>query len=230
MHTGLADAVDLGWKLAAVLKGWGGEGLLDSYEAERKPIALDNVQASRPRSSSCSTAMPSGSDIDEDTPAGAALRQKFAAAYPQQRQVRSKLFTDNLQLGYCYEPSPISVPDGSTRPPVETPDFVPVARPGTRAPHAWIGEERSTLDLFGQGFVLLRLGADPPDGRGIAAAAAERARAARDRAIFPIAMIAALYERRLVLVRPDGHVAWRADDAPAEPLRLIDRVRGARVV
>ncbi|HKT19249.1 MAG TPA: hypothetical protein VJR47_14470, partial [Stellaceae bacterium] len=97
---------------------------------------------------------------------------------------------------------------------------------GTRAPHAWIGENRSTLDLFGAGFVLLRLGSSPPSGAALVEAAKTRG--------VPLkvvdlndAKIAALYERALVLVRPDGHVAWRDDRPPADALHLIDRVRGA---
>jgi 2-polyprenyl-6-methoxyphenol hydroxylase-like FAD-dependent oxidoreductase len=226
MHTGLGDAVDLAWKLAAVVQGWGGDDLLDSYQIERKPVALDNVKVSTAEFTLLA-AMPTGPEIAEASPAGETLRRAFAEAYRASGMVRSKLFTDNLKLGYCYEPSPICVADGSTRPPVETPDFVAVARPGTRAPHAWIGPGRSTLDLFGNGFVLLRLGADPPEARGLAAAAAERG--------VPFTIvdladpdIAALYERRLVLVRPDGHVAWRDDKAPADALWLIDKVRGAR--
>jgi 2-polyprenyl-6-methoxyphenol hydroxylase-like FAD-dependent oxidoreductase len=225
LHTGLADAVDLGWKLAAVLEGWGGEGLLDSYQAERKPVALDNVKVSTAEFTLLA-AMPSGPEIAEDSPRGAELRRKFAETFRATGEVRSSIFTENLRLGYCYEPSPICIADGTTRPPVETQAFVPVARPGTRAPHAWIGEGRSTLDLFGRGFVLLRLGADPPGAERITAAAAERR--------VPLAVvdladpqIAALYERRLVLVRPDGHVAWRDDRAPADGFALIDKVRGA---
>ena len=224
LHTGLADAVDLGWKLVAVLDGWGGEGLLASYESERKPVAFNNVRASTGEFNVLA-ALPSGPEIDEDTPAGAALRQRFAAAFERTRQVRTPLYTENLRLGYCYDPSPIVVPDGSPPVPIETPEFVAVARPGTRAPHAWIGAGRSTLDLFGKGFVLLRLGAAPPDPGAIAAAAARRHVPFQ---VIDLAdpQIAALYERRLVLVRPDGHVAWRADAAPGDALALIDRVRG----
>ncbi|HUB94961.1 MAG TPA: FAD-dependent monooxygenase [Stellaceae bacterium] len=224
LHTGLADAVDLGWKLVAALQGWGGPRLLDSYEAERKPVALDNVRASTAEFNALHD-MPSGPEIADPTPQGAALRQRYAEAYWQSGEVSSAIYTENLRLGYCYEPSPICVPDGTSRPPVETPRFAPVARPGTRAPHAWIGAGRSTLDLFGKGFVLLRLGANPPSAARIAEAAARRH--------VPFATvdlsdpaIAALYERRLVLVRPDGHVAWRDDREPDDALALIDRVRG----
>ena len=128
-------------------------------------------------------------------------------------------------LGYCYERSPICVPDGSAPIPIERRDFVAAARPGTRAPHAWLGEGRSTLDLFGDGFVLLRFGGQAM-GASLAEAAARRGVPLR---LVDIAdhAIAALYERNLVLVRPDGHVAWRGDEPPANADALIDRVRGA---
>jgi hypothetical protein len=136
------------------------------------------------------------------------------------------MFTENLRLGFCYDPSPIVVSDGSPAIPVETKQYVPSARPGTRAPHAWLEDGRSVLDLFGKGFVLLRLGAAPPSGASIAAAAETR-RVPLTVVEIADETIAALYVRRLVLVRPDGHVAWRADDPPADALALIDKVRGA---
>ena len=225
LHTGLADAADLGWKLAAVIQGWGGEGLLDSYEIERKPVALDNVRVST-REFDILAELPGGPEMEEDTPAGAALRKRWKEAFIATGRGRSNLFTENLRLGYTYDPSPIVVPDGSPPIPYETPEYVTTGRPGRRAPHAWIAPGRSTLDLFGRGFVLLRLGANPPDGDAIARAAASRGVPFR---AVDLAQpdIAALYERRLVLVRPDGHVAWRADAPPADALSLIDRVRGA---
>jgi hypothetical protein len=87
---------------------------------------------------------------------------------------------------------------------------------------------RSTLDLFGRGFVLLRIGPDAPKTDALAAAAA-----GRGVPLIQLALdepeVARVYERRLVLVRPDGHVAWRDDRLPADPLRLIDKVRGAPI-
>jgi 2-polyprenyl-6-methoxyphenol hydroxylase-like FAD-dependent oxidoreductase len=225
LHTGLADAVDLGWKLGAVLQGWGGETLLDSYELERKPVALNNVRASTGEFHILAD-LPTGPEIDEASPRGEALRGRFAETFAGTREVRTPFYTDNLRLGYCYEPSPIVVADGTERPPVETPDFVATARPGTRAPHVWLADGRSILDLYGAGFVLLRLGSRPPAADGFIAAAARRG--------VPLQVInlaereiAALYERPLVLVRPDGHVAWRGDAAPEDVPALIDRVRGA---
>jgi hypothetical protein len=103
---------------------------------------------------------------------------------------------------------------------------VPSARPGSRAPHVWLGNGRSILDLYGRDFVLLRFAPDAPDVSAFEAAAA----ACR----IPLKAVtvtepgaARLYERALVLVRPDGHVAWRADEVPANPTLVIDKVRGA---
>jgi 2-polyprenyl-6-methoxyphenol hydroxylase-like FAD-dependent oxidoreductase len=228
LHTGLADAVDLGWKLVGVLQGWGGETLLESYERERKPVALNNVRVAT-EEFDLLVDLPGGPEIDDDTPEGETLRKRWLAAFRAGGMARSRLFTENLRTGYCYDGSPVVVPDGSPPIPLDTPEFVPSARPGTRAPHAWLAPGRSTLDLFGRGYVLLRLGANPPSGEAIVAAARKRTVPLRVEDI-PDAEIAALYQRKLVLVRPDGHVCWRGDAPPADALALIDVVRGAMPV
>jgi hypothetical protein len=102
---------------------------------------------------------------------------------------------------------------------------VQIARPGARAPHVWLGDGRSTLDLYGRDFVLLRLGRHPPSGTSIEQAAQQRGVPLTSIAI-DAAKVLATYERKLVLVRPDGHVAWRADQEPADAGVLIDVVRG----
>jgi hypothetical protein len=127
-------------------------------------------------------------------------------------------------MGYRYDPSPICIPDGTPPPPDPVSEYFPTARPGSRAPHAWLPDGSSTLDLFGRGFVLLRFGA--ADVSSLVSAAC---RVTLPLEVFDIDApdIVALYERRLVLVRPDGHVAWRADAVPDDAERLIDTVRGA---
>jgi hypothetical protein len=118
------------------------------------------------------------------------------------------------------------VPDGTPPPPDEVMSYRQTARPGSRAPHVWLRPERSILDLFGKEFVLLRFGADPPACDTFNAAARRRKVPWR---IVDIDTEEArtLYERRLVLVRPDGQVAWRADTTPDDALQVIDIVRGA---
>jgi hypothetical protein len=140
--------------------------------------------------------------------------------------MRREWFTIGIQLGYRYENSPICVADGTPAPPDETATYTPTARPGHRAPHAWLAPGQSTLDLFGRGFVLMRFGAAPADVTPLVEAAASRGVPLTVRDIRN-EEAAALYERRLVLVRPDGHVAWRSDEVPADAVRVIDTVRGA---
>jgi hypothetical protein len=226
MNTGMQEAVDLAWKLAAVVTGWGGEHLLASYETERQPIAARNVgeaAANLHRMLSPRSRRPPG-EIFAPGPAGEAARRVFGDAFTE--TMRHEWFTLGVQLGYRYEGSPICIADGTPAPPDEPGTYVPTARPGHRAPHAWLADGRSTLDLFGRGFVLLRLGPHPPDATGLAEAAAQ--------CNVPLSFVnideepvTALYERRLVLVRPDGHVAWRSDAPPADSGRVIDIVRGA---
>jgi hypothetical protein len=140
--------------------------------------------------------------------------------------MRREWFSIGVHLGYVYEGSPVVVPDGTPRPPLQTSSYTPTSRPGSRAPHAWIGEGKSTLDLFGKGYVMLRFGANPPSVEALRQAAANVGMP------FEVADIAdeaaaKLYERRLVLVRPDGQVAWRGDALPEDTATLVDTVRGA---
>jgi 2-polyprenyl-6-methoxyphenol hydroxylase-like FAD-dependent oxidoreductase len=221
MNTGIGDAADLGWKLAAVIAGWGGTNLLASYDSDRRPIGLRNVRMATQFHLAHGEFTGGIAAIEDDSEAGRQLRQRLGESLT--RNVGGMFRTTGLQLGYCYEGSPICVTDGA--PPPDDPEkFVPSAHPGSRAPHAWLRDGRSTLDLFGRGFVLMRFGEEP-------VAALEAAAKARG-VPFTIADLdepeaAALYERRLVLVRPDGHVAWRGDTLPADAVMLIDRVRGA---
>ena len=128
-----------------------------------------------------------------------------------------------MHLGYRYEGSPLIVSDDTPPVPFDPVRYVPSARPGHRAPHAWITPGHSTLDLFVRGFTLLRFG-----GSGGEALVATAREAGMPLAVADIAddMIAQLYERRLVLVRPDGHVAWRGDAVPPDAAVIVRRVRG----
>src|SRR5689334_9803620 len=225
MNTGIQDAVDLSWKLAATLQGWGGPRLLASYDGERRPIGHRNVREAAANFRRMTSPRP-GPLLLAPTPEGDRFRQQqgeeFAAI------MRHEWYTLGVHLGYRYAESPICWPDGSAPPPDEPNRYVPSACPGCRAPHVWLAPGRSILDLFGKGFALLGFGADPADVAALEAAA----RACG----VPLAFTAidheeaaALYGRRLVLVRPDGHVAWRGDRAPEDPGAVIDCVRGAPV-
>jgi 2-polyprenyl-6-methoxyphenol hydroxylase-like FAD-dependent oxidoreductase len=223
MNTGIGDSVDLGWKLAATLQGWGGPGLLDSYEKERKPIAQRNVNAAainfnltRPKLSYL--------HVEEETEEGDAARATIARA--MRENTRQEWESEGVHLGYRYERSPIVIPDGTPEPEDKLMQYVPTARPGHRAPHFSLNGH-SILDSFGSGFVLLCF-TDQNDDKGVAALS----NAAADRAIPLVTKLIAdpaakaLYERRYVLVRPDGHVAWRSDMLDLDPADLLDIVSG----
>lgn len=224
MNTGLGDAVDLGWKIDAMLRGWGGSELLDSYEPERRPVAVHVAAASTEAYRRWMRVSEHHRDILDDGEAGNRARREVA------REMSDALpdgwDTLGLQLGYRYDASPICVDDGSPQPPDDgrLGNYVQTARPGARAPHAWLADGRSTIDLFGRGFVLLRFNARRAVGALIEAAAGRRVPLTV--IDVPDRHIKKLYEADLVLVRPDGHVAWRADVLPAQPEVLIDKVRG----
>jgi len=223
MNTGIGDAVDLSWKLAAMFEGWGGDALLDSYSTERQPVGARNVTEAAGNLRRMLSVDPHP-DILDDTPQGAATREKVGREFSE--TMRREWFTLGIHLGYRYEASPICLPDGTAAPADDPKSYVPTARPGHRAPHAFLADGRSTLDLFGRGFVLLGFGADAAEAAPLLEAASKR-KVPISFAAIAEPHIAALYERRFVLVRPDGHVAWRDDRIPAEPLRVIDVVRGA---
>ena len=224
MNTGIGDACDLGWKLDAVLRGWGGDSLLDSYERERKPIAIRNSLISATNSDKIDMVMdetPEG--ISDDSSAAMTAREHLARKI---KWLARQFNSAGTHLGYRYVDSPIIAPDGMPEPPDDPAQVIPSTWPGSRTPHAWLADGRSTLDLFGDGFVLLRLGTSQAGDQELIDAAHE-ARVPLRCIDLDDPDVATLYERRLVLVRPDGHVAWRGDTAPAEPLKLIDLIRGA---
>jgi 2-polyprenyl-6-methoxyphenol hydroxylase-like FAD-dependent oxidoreductase len=221
MNTGIQDAFDLGWKLAATLAGWGGQALLESYDHERRPACARAAEVSLANYRRLVSAAQRA-EIYAPTPAGEAARRAIGAGLVDENE--KSWHPVGVHLGYIYHPSPIVVPDGTQQPPDDTVGYVPTTFPGARAPHAWLADGGSILDLFGAGFVLLAF-AD------MLTAALERAAAARG---VPLTVhrieqreIADLYGRALVLVRPDGHVAWRGDRLPEDALALIDTVRGA---
>lgn len=222
MNTGIGDAVDLAWKIAATIEDWAGPRLLESYEAERRPIGLYNTIEAADNYDKSGALFDVRAAIDANGQDGDAAREALAAQLPPKIKHFAPI---GVHLGYRYENSPLIIADGSPPPPVETATYTPTARPGHRAPHAFLDSGRSTLDLFGKGFCLLRFGSSPIDATGFLDAA---------RAVhLPLTIVdiddpavTLLYERRLVLVRPDGHVAWRGDAPPWNPRAVIDTVRG----
>ncbi len=226
MNTGVGDAVDIGWKLAAVLQGWGGPTLLDSYTAERKPIAMINVREAAEMRASFDKETPFSPQIEEASEEGQALRAKAADAILRTRAKEFQNDSAGIELGYRYENSSICIADGAPAPPLDHGLYVPSTWPGVRAPHVWLKDGRSTLDLFGKGFVLLDFSSATTNTSTITNAAND---AGVPLEAIKIAEpdVRETYERHFVLVRPDGHVAWRGDRLPDKPREVIDKVRGA---
>jgi hypothetical protein len=225
MNTGIGDAADLGWKLDAVIRGWASPTLLDSYERERIPVCERVIEEAMKELRRLKGNIDL-SEIAAPTAAGDALRQRVRERLAREFSGSRVWHRWGIHLGALYDPSPIIVPDGTARPTDDTYDYTPMARPGSRAPHLWLGPGVSILDLFGRNHVLLRIGSDAPDAAPIQEAALQRGMPLDIHAIDN-AEAAKLYERKLVLVRPDGYVAWRGDTVPPDPVALIDRIRGA---
>ena len=225
MNAGIADAANLAWKLAAVLKGWAAPALLDAYHAERQPIT---EQASRLISAIAGQVMIQRdgitSDIERQDAIGEAARARAAtAAYALDVEQQC---CGGLNFGYYYDRSPIIAYDGERHPTYTMGTFTSSTVPGCRAPHLWLEGRRSLYDALCPDYTLLRFDPQARVGGIVAAAAARN---------VPLAVLDVksprareLYRHRLVLVRPDQHVAWRGDDEPQAPLDLIDLVRGAR--
>ena len=214
MNTGVGDAVDLGWKLAAVLAGWGGPGLLDSYEAERRPVGDRNIGASR-HASSGRRRWRGAWRMGGDTPAWRAL------AAEEQRKTNEMI---GAELGYRYVGSPVMAEEpGGPEQLFRTYD--PIAWTGVRLPHAWVADGVAMQDRMGDGWTVLRLGGDPAAGQALVAALRALGAPAAEVAL-PDGRLRELYGRDLFLLRPDLHIAWRGNKAPDDPAALARLVTG----
>jgi 2-polyprenyl-6-methoxyphenol hydroxylase-like FAD-dependent oxidoreductase len=203
-NTCVGDAVNLGWKLAAVLQGWAPESLLDSYEPERRPVALRTIDAAGSQEAFLAPSF-AAADLDADTPAGQALRADVARAL----QVKDPEFHSlGLVLGYDYPDSPVVVPDDGPRPAYAVPRYTPSSHPGARLPHAWLPDGTSIYDLLADGFTLIRL-APAADAVPFLDAAARAGVPVRLLDLVHLPKLRARYGADLLLVRPDQHVAWR---------------------
>lgn len=233
VNTGMGDAFDLGWKLEATLRGWGGPRLLEeSYEVERRLAALDlfryqGVDFSGAEPKRLGPPLPVH-DVPSEAlwrsdPAGDAARREFGAGLVASRG--DEYEKPQIDLGTRYDGSPIVCDDGT--PPVDRSSnriYEPTTKPGGRAPHVPLARGRSILDLFGAGFTLVCTGANP-DAASLERAAAQRGVPLR---VETVSEAAPAYELPFTLVRPDGVVAWRGAAMPADPDEVIDTVVGTR--
>jgi hypothetical protein len=223
MNAGIADAADLGWKLAATLHGWGGPHLLGTYEIERKPQhqrvireAVENYELVGGR------LVRDG--IEHPGPEGDRVRKEVGESI-----LKGKLHefrSLGVVLGGCYRDSPAIIADGTQPPREQVTEYEPSACPGCLAPHFWLRDGTSLYDHLGAGFTLLA-GRDTPNAE---ISPLERVAAQRTVPLKVVllddARFAARYQARFALVRPDQHVAWRGSELPQDCLDLIDRARG----
>ncbi|MFC7405687.1 FAD-dependent monooxygenase [Georgenia alba] len=228
MNTGAGDAVDLAWKLAGTVHGWGGPGLLDSYEAERRPIGLRNVAASRKAASGRRTWRAEWTpEIAERSEAGDRARARLAEVADREQRWSNDLY--GIELGYRYDGSPLIVPeDGGDQQPPDANSFqyTPTTWPGARLPHVWAEPGVAVQDLVGKEYALLRVGAATGvDAAPFAAAYGEFG------APFSVVDLTgedarAVYGEGLLLVRPDLHVAWRGPSLPDDVGTVVRRSLG----
>ena len=218
MNMGIGDAVDLGWKIAATLQGWGGPTLLSTYQTERRPVHERTIRESQINYGALGNqfARP---ELEADGPEAEAVRREVGATI-QQTKIR-EFSTLGLVLGARYQGSPILAEDAAEPPAEHVRDYVPSAYPGCLAPHAWLADGSSLYDHFGPGLTLL-MGEDAPVGRVTLDAA---------RMGIPLTVVApgdpglpGLYGARYALIRPDQIVAWRGDSLPDSA--MLARVTG----
>jgi 2-polyprenyl-6-methoxyphenol hydroxylase-like FAD-dependent oxidoreductase len=214
MNTGVGDAIDLSWKLAGTLAGWGGPQLLASYELERRPIGLHIVKASRAAMSGRlnwrAACHPS---VRASTPEGGAIRAEMAQRFAvEQRKVTEIL---GIEAGYRYVGSPVICSEHGDGPDPENSDYVPTTWPGARLPHVWLNDRTALHDRLGFGYTLLRLGGTRADSSNL-----ERALRATGAPLDVLDIedepARDIYRYDLLLVRPDLHVAWRSNETPED--------------
>jgi 2-polyprenyl-6-methoxyphenol hydroxylase-like FAD-dependent oxidoreductase len=218
-NTCVGDAVNLAWKIAAVLRGHAGARLLDSYEIERRPVARQTLNAAGAQEAFLAPAFAT-SGLDEDTDEGRRLAERVAHAIRVAKH--SEFYSLGLVLGYEYPLSPIVWGEHGAARAASISDFTPSAHPGARLPHAWLAERRSIYDLLGAEFSILSFGLSSAP---FLAAAARRgvSMTAVDLAAWP--HLRERYGAELVLVRPDQHVAWRGSDASSAE-QILGRALG----
>jgi 2-polyprenyl-6-methoxyphenol hydroxylase-like FAD-dependent oxidoreductase len=223
MNTGVGDAVGLGWALAAKVQGWGGPNLLSAYEIERRAVALRNRYAAG-RNALVRFAIMTGfrRSIHSEGWNGERSRRRLGREIADLGNLENEAL--GIEIGYRYSDSPIVSKEPGTAPEQTMDAYIPTTWPGARPPSVYLGDGRALFDLLGKEFTLLRF-ADV-DAEPLVEAARQRS--------VPLEVVDIrdehahrLYERDLVLIRPDQHVAWRGNRVPDAPEPLIDLVRGA---
>jgi hypothetical protein len=224
MNSGAGDAIDLAWKLAGTLQGWGGPNLLRSYEIERRQIGDRNVQAStfasRGRRKWRSMWRP---NIRDNTPEGEETRRNLIAVANVEQPKSNEMI--GAELGYRYVGSPLIWPEPGEGPEHNFMEYIPTTWPGARLPHVWLNDRTAMQDRIGDGYTLLRLGGCGADASKLQQAFA---RYGAPLAVLdvPDAPARDIYGYDLILLRPDMHIVWRGNRGIDAPERLASIATG----
>jgi 2-polyprenyl-6-methoxyphenol hydroxylase-like FAD-dependent oxidoreductase len=223
MNAGIQEATTLAWMLSAIYYGWAGSDLLEAYDLERRPIGEQVADAV---ANVTTYALRASSRIEDPGPEGERARGELAKQLREHD--RGQFEPVGLNFAAHFGDSPLVEPDGTPAPlPLSIDKYEPSARPGCRLPHFWRRDGTSVFDHLGPDFTLIRAGRDPLSDKSICAAAAKRRIPLRV-VDLPESLATKLYGAKLMLVRPDQHVAWRGDHVPEDPGRLLERVTGHR--
>ena len=217
MNTGVDDTANLAWKLAGAVQGWAPPSLLDTYEAERRPIGIRNTSMSH-RFASAVAGLEIPDELEDETEDGAAARARIGAHLATFTEEFRSL---GIQLGARYDGSTLIHSDGA-EPPEDSPfEYVPSSVPGGRAPHAWLADGEALSDRFALGFTLLNLSGEDVPGN-IAGTSSIPCTVVR----IDDAKVREQYARNFALIRPDHHVAWRGDTLPDDFPVVLSRAAG----
>eukprot|EP00439_Symbiodinium_sp_Y106_P088560 s1_g1096.t1 len=217
MNTGMGDAVDLGWKLAATLQGWGGDHLLASYDAERRPIGERNRQGSeRHVGVRLEIAMAYLEGVEDE-----ASREAVGANILELGNAENEAL--GIEIGYRYDASPVIWGEEGDAPQYDLIDYAPTTWPGARLPSVFLEDGRAVFDLLGEAYTLIAFG--DADLSGWVSAASKRELPFELLRIEDPA-IREIFERDYLLVRPDQHVCWRDNKMPEHPAEILNKVTG----
>ena len=223
MNVGIEDAVNLAWKLAASLKGWGGETLLDSYDAERRAVgehvagsALNNSYAMR-KVDELFKGLPS---LDEN----ASELQRYRRGQLAYDMTNAQWNINGIVLGQSYNKSRVVVNDGWDPAPYDPTRVCPHANPGHRAPHLWLPDGSPLLDHLGAVFTLLEVGAAKQDVQKLVEAAIQVGLPLTRLQLSP-SVARRKYPAEITIIRPDQYISWQGNHCE-DPVLVIDRIRG----